>query len=97
MGYCLLVFRTWRCRNTTELEEVSLVAEVPGHRFHVVQDQPADVGSEHVLAALVFEQCAAQTRLRQIGAEQRRRVEVADSLPPGGIDGGGRLCFWDVA
>src|SRR5262249_13057894 len=80
-----------------ELEEVPLLAEVPRSRFHLVDDQPADLGTEHVLVALAFGQRPAQAHLGQAGAVQWRRVEVADALLPGGIDGGGRLLLGDVA
>ena len=76
---------------------VSLLAEVARPRFRLVEDQPANLGTEHVLAAIVLGQRPAQAHLGQAGAVQWRRVEVADALLPGGIDGGGRLCFRDVA
>jgi hypothetical protein len=65
--------------------------------LHLVAERPADLGTEHVLVALVFGERPAQAHLGQAGAVQWRRVEVADGLLPAGIDGGGRLCFWDVA
>src|SRR5262249_33153420 len=80
-----------------ELEEVALLAEAPRSRFHVVEDQPADLGTEHVLVALVFGQRPAQAHLGQAGAVQWRRVEVADALLPGGIDRGGLLLLGDDA
>src|SRR5262249_18272835 len=80
-----------------EFEDVSLLAELPRARFHSVKDQPADLGTEHVLVALVFGQRPAQAHFGQAGAVQWRRVKVADALLPGGINGGGRLLFWDVA
>src|SRR5262245_2039635 len=70
---------------------------MPRSRFHLVEDQPADLGTEHVLTALVFGQGSAQARLGQAGAVQWRGVEVADALLPGGLDRCRRLPFGDVA
>src|SRR5262249_42730173 len=80
-----------------ELEEPRLLTEVAPARFDLVEDQSAHVGVEHVIGPLVLRQCLAHANLRQAGAVERGRVEVANALLPGGLAFCRRLGVADVA
>src|SRR5262245_56665670 len=80
----------------TELEESRLLAEVAFARFDLVENQSAYLGAEHIFVSLVFRQYSAEAYLGQTGAVERRRVEVASALLPGGLDRCQRFVFGDV-
>src|SRR5262249_16210679 len=61
------------------------------------EDQSAHLGAEQVFVSLVFRQYPAEANLGQAGAVERRRVEVASALLPGGLDRCRRLLFGAVA
>src|SRR5262249_52467157 len=78
-------------------EDEALFTEVAGLRLDLVQDQSADLGAEDVVVTPVPGERLAQTRLGKAGAVERRRVEIARAIPPGGFDGRERLLFGNVA
>src|SRR5262249_51609318 len=79
-----------------ELEEPTLLSEVTRSRLSVVENQPADLGAEHVVVTCVFAQHPTETNLRQAGAIERRGVEIARSLVPGRFHGGGGFLVRDA-
>ena len=74
-----------------ELEENGLLTQVAALGFNLIENQPADLGAEHVFVALVFSQRLAQAHFGQTGAIKRCRVEIANALLPGGLDRCSRL------
>ncbi|MNR09788.1 hypothetical protein D3C85_1260070 [compost metagenome] len=79
-------------------EHVALLAQVTGGDvLHLVQDQAPDLGGQHDAVAVAAGQRVAQARFRQAGAVERRGVEEADAVLPGGIDGRLRLGFGNGA
>src|SRR5262245_36423740 len=82
---------------TTGLEDRALLTEVASLGLDLVENQPADLGAEHIVVAPVYGQRLAQADLGQAGTIERRRVEVAGAVLPGGLDGGYRLVIGNVA
>ena len=65
--------------------------------FGLVEDEAADLGTQHVLVTGSARERRAEPDLRQARAVEGRGVEVAHALFPGGVDGGGGLFVGDGA
>ncbi|MDT4834877.1 hypothetical protein FQZ97_685270 [compost metagenome] len=71
------------------LEQPALLAELAAAGvFQFVEDDPADLGAEHVLVTRTGSQGSTQARFGKAGTVEGRGVEVANAVVPGGVDGG---------
>ncbi|MNN52826.1 hypothetical protein D3C81_1675460 [compost metagenome] len=80
------------------LEQAALFAQFTGGWvFQFVEDDAADLAAEHVLVTWAADQGIAQAGFGETGAVERRAVEVAHAVVPGGIDGSLYFAFRHVA
>ena len=81
-----------------EFEQAAFFAHVTRRRvFLLVEDQAADLGTEHVIVAAALFQGGAQAQLGQAGAIERGRIEIADAAVPGRVDCRQRFFLGNVA
>jgi hypothetical protein len=79
------------------LEQAALLAEVGDVGLRFVEDDPADLGGQHVGVAGLGREHLAQALLGEAGAVEGCGVVVADALVPGGLDSGAGVLVGDRA
>ncbi|MCY1535588.1 hypothetical protein D9M68_710000 [compost metagenome] len=80
------------------LEDVALFTEIASaHVLDFIENQAANLGTDHIVLAWPPGERPAHTDFRQTGAVERGVIEVADSIVPGSVHC--RLCLrlWNVA
>src|SRR5262245_9229031 len=79
------------------LKESTLLPELTAAGLDFIQNDPSNLGAQHVLVALVLGELSAEANFGQAGAIERRGIEVARAGLPRGINRRGRFLVGDTA
>src|SRR5262249_2010579 len=79
------------------LKECALLAELTAPGLDFIQNDPSDLGAQHVLIALVSGELPAEANFGYAGAIAGRGIEIARARLPRGINCRGRFLVGDIA
>src|SRR5262249_5695053 len=79
------------------LKESALLAELTAPGLDFIQNDPSDLGAQHVLVALVLGELLAEANFGYAGAIERGSIEIARARLPCGINRRGRFLVGDIA
>src|SRR5262245_55713920 len=79
------------------LKESALLAELTAAGLDFIQNDPSDLGAQHVLVALVLGELLAEANFGEAGAIEWRGIEIARAGLPRGVNRRGRFLVGDIA